>query len=61
LETFVDRQRFAGACYRAANWICLGQTSGRGRQGPAGRLSTSIKDVYVLPLHPNFRDHLNRS
>jgi hypothetical protein len=59
LETFVDRQRFAGTCYRAANWICLGQTQGRGRQGPAGRLSTSIKDVYVWPLHRNFRCHLN--
>ena len=59
LETFVDRQRFAGTCYRAANWICLGQTQGRGRQGPAGRLSTSIKDVYALPLHCNFRHYLN--
>ena len=59
LETFVDRQRFAGTCYRAANWICLGQTQGRGRQGPSGRLSTSIKDVYVWPLHPHFRQHLN--
>jgi hypothetical protein len=58
LETFVDRQRFAGTCYRAANWICLGQTQGRGRQGPAGQLSTSIKDVYVWPLHRNFRRHL---
>jgi len=59
LETFVDRQRFAGTCYRAANWICLGQTQGRGRQGPSGRLSTSIKDVYVWPLHRNFRGDLN--
>jgi hypothetical protein len=58
LETFVDRQRFTGACYRAANWICLGQTKGRGRQGPAGVASTSIKDVYVLPLHRRFRPHL---
>lgn len=59
LETFVDRQRFAGTCYRAANWICLGQTQGRGRQGPSGRLSTTIKDVYVCPLHSNFRHYLN--
>jgi hypothetical protein len=58
LETFVDRQRFAGTCYGAANWICLGQTKGRGRQGPAGVLSTTIKDVYVLPLHRDFRRHL---
>ena len=59
LETFVDRQRFAGTCYRAAGWIFLGQTQGRGRQGPAGRCSTAIKDVYVWPLHPHFRCHLN--
>lgn len=59
LETFVDRQRFAGTCYRAANWIGLGSTQGRGRQGPWGRQSTSIKDVYVWPLHRNFRRYLN--
>jgi hypothetical protein len=59
LETFVDRQRFAGTCYRAAQWIYLGQTRGRGRQGPADRLSTTIKDVHVLPLHPHCRHYLN--
>lgn len=58
LETFVDRQRFAGTCYRAANWIALGQTQGRGRQGPH-KPSTSIKDVYVYPVHPHCRQHLN--
>ncbi|MHB9007882.1 MAG: Druantia anti-phage system protein DruA [Limisphaerales bacterium] len=58
LETFVDRQRFAGTCYRAANWISLGQTRGRGRQGPAGVMSTTIKEVYVRPLHRNFRGPL---
>jgi|SRR5215207_460563 len=57
LETFVDQQRFAGTCYRAANWIHVGQTKGRGRQGDNG-LWTSIKDVYVWPLHRNFRRHL---
>lgn len=60
LETFVDRQRFGGACYRAAYWIYLGQTCGRGRQGPTGQLSTFIKDVYVLPLHSNVRDHVEQ-
>jgi len=60
LETFVDRQRFAGTCYRAANWTCVGQTRGRGRQGPAGVPSTTIKDIYVRPLHPNFRRYLQR-
>jgi hypothetical protein len=59
LETFVDRQRFAGTCYRAANWSCLGQTQGRGRQGPRDQLSTTVKDVYVWPLHRDFRCYLN--
>lgn len=59
LETFVDRQRFAGTCYRAANWSCLGQTQGRGRQGLRGQLSTTVKHVYVWPLHRDFRRYLN--
>ncbi len=59
LETFVDRQRFAGTCYRAANWMSLGQTRGRGRQGPSPEiLSTSIKQVYVYSLDRRFRQHL---
>ena len=58
LETFVDRQRFAGACYRAANWIWLGQTQGRGRQG-SHPPSTTIKQVYVYPLDRRFRHHLD--
>jgi hypothetical protein len=59
LETFVERHRFAGTCYRAANWIHLGHTQGRGRQGPRPNLrSTTIKEVYVWPLHPDFRRHL---
>jgi TM2 domain-containing membrane protein YozV len=60
LETFVDRERFTGGCYRAADWLCVGQTRGRGRQGPHDP-STSIKDVYVYPLDPHFRQHLNHS
>jgi hypothetical protein len=60
LETFVDRERFAGGCYRAAHWLCVGQTRGRGRQGPHDP-STTIKDVYVYPLDPHFRQHLNHS
>lgn len=60
LETFVDRERFGGGCYRAANWLCVGQTRGRGRQGPHDP-STTIKDVYVYPLDPHFRRPLNHS
>ncbi len=59
LETFVEQERFSGASYRAANWIYVGQTQGRGRQGPDPRIrSTSIKDVYLFPLHPRFRESL---
>jgi len=59
VETFVERERFAGTAYRAANWQWVGQTQGRGRQGPDPRLrSVSVKDVFVYPLHPDFRRHL---
>jgi len=58
LETFVDRDRFLGTCYRAANWICVGQTKGRTRNGPNGAPIATIKDVYVYPLNKNFRHTL---
>jgi hypothetical protein len=60
LETFVQRDRFAGSCYRAANWLRIGQTKGRSRQnrldGRPYRLP--IKDVYLYPLHSRFRQRL---
>ena len=58
LETFVDRNRFAGTCYRAANWIRVGQTQGRTRNGPRGAPPAPIKDVYVYPLSKHFRQEL---
>lgn len=60
LETFVERQRFTGACYRAANWKCVGQTKGRTRQDqPDGTWhQVPAKDVYLYALHPQFRQHL---
>lgn len=60
LETFVERQRFTGACYRAANWKCVGQTKGRTRQDqPDGTWHQApIKDVYLYALHPEFRQRL---
>lgn len=60
LETFVDRDRFRGTCYQAANWIRVGQTKGRSRNGPNGAPSVPIKDVYVLPLSKRFRKELCR-
>ena len=58
LETFVEKPRFQGTCYKAANWIYLGQTKGRGKLGPAGKQSVPIKDLWVYPLHRRFREML---
>ncbi len=54
VETLVDRQRFYGGCYRAANWIVLGETSGRGRMDRAHqRHGAQVKTVMVYPLVKN--------
>jgi len=50
LETFVEKPRFCGTSYKAANWICLGQTIGKGRSGMKYYNHGIIKDVYVYPL-----------
>lgn len=50
LETFVERERFAGTCYRAANWRCVGQTQGRSRQDREHRTQVPVKDVYLYAL-----------
>ncbi len=50
LETFVDRDRFRGSCYRAANWEWVGQTQGRSRQDRDHQLRVSVKDVYLYDL-----------
>ena len=60
LETFVEKPRFQGTCYKAANWLYLGQTKGRGKLGPAGRQSVPIKDLWVFPLDRRFREELTR-
>jgi len=59
LETFVDTERFAGTCYRAANWKCIGQTKGRGKYDRLNRALGTVKAVFVYPLTKNFRDLLN--
>jgi len=58
MESFVQKNRFAGTCYKAANWIKLGQTKGRGKLGPPGKISVPIKDIWVYPLDKNFRSIL---
>jgi hypothetical protein len=58
LETFVDRDRFQGTCYRAANWLRLGATRGRTRNDRNHCLRASVKDVYLYPLVADFRREL---
>jgi len=60
LETFVET-RFEGRCYRAANWICLGQTQGRGKKGAhpvAGQSPLPVKQIWVYPLRADWRAQL---
>ena len=60
VETFVQRDRFAGTCYQAANWIRVGQTKGRTRQdAPDGqRYQVPLKDIYLFGLHSQFTQRL---
>lgn len=60
LETFVQRDRFAGTGYQAANWLRVGQTKGRTRQDSAAgkHQQTPLKDIYLYPLHPRFAERL---
>jgi hypothetical protein len=55
METFVETGRFLGTCYRAANWIHVGQTKGRGKLGPSGIQSVPFKEIFLYPLTKNFR------
>jgi hypothetical protein len=59
LETFVDTERFKGACYKAANWIYLGDTTGRGKNDQTNKPNRSIKAVWGYPLSRDFRDQLS--
>jgi len=58
LETFVDKDRFEGTCYKAANWIYLGDTTGRGKNDQTQRPNRSIKAVWGYPLTRDFREVL---
>jgi len=58
LETFVDKERFAGTCYKAANWIYLGETTGRGKDDHTNKPNRSIKAVWGYPLLKDFRERL---
>jgi hypothetical protein len=69
VETFVEPDRFAGTSYRAAGWVRVGATTGRGRNGPSPRRrgygpaggsapQESIKEIFLLPLSTDFRSRL---
>jgi hypothetical protein len=60
LETFVEKARFRGTCYKAANWIYVGDTVGRTRNDAQRDISVPVKAVYALPLRRDFRKHLIR-
>ena len=60
LESFVDPGRYAGTCYRAANWRFLGRTTGRGKDDQTMRPNRPKKEVLGYPLSPRFRELLAR-
>jgi len=55
VESFVDTTCFSGTCYRAANWVRVGRTQGRGRQDRNREMAETIKDIYLYPLERDFR------
>lgn len=59
VETFVERERFAGTSYKASNWLQLGTTTGRSRQDRSHTLQVPVKDVYLYPLDHRFRRDLS--
>jgi hypothetical protein len=60
LETFVEVERFRGTCYKAANWIHVGRTTGRGRDGGHNNAILPVKDIYLYPLAKNYQSMLRK-
>jgi len=58
VETFIEQERFKGTCYKAANWQCVGSTTGRTRQDQNHTIKVPIKDIYLYPLCRDFRTTL---
>lgn len=54
LETFVEHARHRGTCYKAANWICVGRTTGRGKKSTSSKPLIPTKDIWLYPLQKNF-------
>ena len=61
LETFIDPGRFSGTCYRAANWILVGVTTGRGKDDQTNQANRSLKELWVYPLSRDFRRKLEHA
>jgi hypothetical protein len=59
-ETFIETDRFDGSAYAAANWVCVGQTQGRGRNDRAFAQALPVKKVWVYPLRVDFRAVLSQ-
>jgi hypothetical protein len=57
LETFVETERFAGTCHKAANWVHVGTTKCRGKLGPSGKQSVPVKDIRFFSLNKNFKKY----
>jgi hypothetical protein len=58
----VDQKRFSGTCYKAANWVYVGQTTGRGRMDRENkRHGAAVKDIFLYPLSKRFRRELMNS
>jgi hypothetical protein len=62
METLVDRTKYNGTCYQAANWVHVGETTGRGRMDRRNkRQGVAVKDIYLYPLSKKFRRELMKS
>jgi hypothetical protein len=62
METLVDQSQFKGTCYKAANWLHVGETTGRGRMDRQNkRKGAAVKDIFVYPLTKKFRQELMQS
>ena len=61
LETFVEKEKFSGTCYKAANWTYLGETKGSAKRGSNHRYHGNIKKIFTYPLCKDFRDKLKNN
>lgn len=58
LETFVEKERFQGTCYKAANWLCVGDTQGRGKLDVKNEYAVAVKSIWLYPLDSRYREKL---